>query len=94
MPRAVGEPVIVIDSPSPVPPARPPYEQLRAQLARQIQNRTPAVGTRLSTVRLAAPGEEARRAAEYAAVVAGAGIDAPRRRVHLREGVRPELMTP
>jgi DNA-binding transcriptional regulator YhcF (GntR family) len=39
--------VIVIDSSSPVPP----FEQLRAQLAKQIQSRTLAVGTRLPTVR-------------------------------------------
>jgi DNA-binding transcriptional regulator YhcF (GntR family) len=39
--------MIVIDGDSPVPP----YEQLRAQLARQIQDRTLAVGTRLPTVR-------------------------------------------
>ncbi len=31
--------------------AIPPYEQLRAQLARQIQERTLAVGTRLPTIR-------------------------------------------
>ena len=39
--------MIVIDSTSPVPP----FEQLRAQLARQIQERTLAVGTRLPTIR-------------------------------------------
>ena len=39
--------MITIDSASPVPP----YEQLRSQLARQIQDRTLAVGTRLPTVR-------------------------------------------
>jgi DNA-binding transcriptional regulator YhcF (GntR family) len=39
--------MIVIDAASPVPP----YEQLRAQLARQIQDRTLAVGTRLPTIR-------------------------------------------
>ncbi|WP_169950991.1 GntR family transcriptional regulator [Microbispora sp. H11081] len=39
--------MIVIDSDSPVPP----FEQLRAQLARQIQDRTLAVGTRLPTIR-------------------------------------------
>ena len=39
--------MIVIDSASPVPP----FEQLRAQLARQIQDRTLAVGTRLPTIR-------------------------------------------
>jgi DNA-binding transcriptional regulator YhcF (GntR family) len=39
--------MIAIDSASPVPP----FEQLRAQLARQIQDRTLAVGTRLPTVR-------------------------------------------
>ncbi|MGW5263440.1 GntR family transcriptional regulator [Microbispora sp. NPDC004025] len=39
--------MIVIDAASPVPP----FEQLRAQLARQIQDRTLAVGTRLPTIR-------------------------------------------
>jgi DNA-binding transcriptional regulator YhcF (GntR family) len=39
--------VITIDTGSPVPP----YEQLRTQLARQINDRTLAVGTRLPTVR-------------------------------------------
>lgn len=39
--------MIVIDSASPVPP----FEQLRVQLARQIQNHTLAVGTRLPTIR-------------------------------------------
>ncbi|MFC4588973.1 GntR family transcriptional regulator [Sphaerisporangium corydalis] len=39
--------MIVIDAASPVPP----FEQLRAQLARQIQERTLAVGTRLPTIR-------------------------------------------
>ena len=39
--------MIVIDSTSPVPP----FEQLRAQLARQIQEHTLAVGTRLPTIR-------------------------------------------
>lgn len=39
--------MIVIDAHSPVPP----YEQLRAQLARQIQERSLAVGTRLPTIR-------------------------------------------
>ncbi|WP_433258272.1 GntR family transcriptional regulator [Streptosporangium sp. CA-135522] len=39
--------MIVIDAASPVPP----FEQLRAQLARQIQNRTLAVGARLPTIR-------------------------------------------
>jgi DNA-binding transcriptional regulator YhcF (GntR family) len=39
--------VIGIDAGSPVPP----YEQLRSQLARQIGDRTLAVGTRLPTVR-------------------------------------------
>ncbi|MCF1599389.1 GntR family transcriptional regulator [Streptomyces muensis] len=39
--------MIVIDSTSPVPP----FEQLRAQLARQIQDHTLAVGTRLPTIR-------------------------------------------
>ena len=39
--------MIRIDATSPVPP----YEQLRAQLAQQIADRTLAVGTRLPTVR-------------------------------------------
>ncbi len=39
--------MIVIDTDSPVPP----FEQLRAQLARQIQERTLAVGSRLPTIR-------------------------------------------
>ncbi|WP_346349055.1 GntR family transcriptional regulator [Rhizohabitans arisaemae] len=39
--------MIVIDAASPVPP----YEQLRAQLARQIRDRSLAVGTRLPTIR-------------------------------------------
>ncbi|XVU26437.1 GntR family transcriptional regulator [Actinoplanes sp. CA-054009] len=39
--------MIVIDSTSPVPP----FEQLRGQLARQIQDRTLAVGTRLPAIR-------------------------------------------
>ena len=39
--------MIVIEPGSPLPP----YEQLRAQLARQIQTRTLAVGTRLPTIR-------------------------------------------
>ena len=39
--------MIVIDADSPVPP----FEQLRAQLARQIQDHTLAVGTRLPTIR-------------------------------------------
>src|SRR5215218_8496569 len=39
--------MIVIDSASPVPP----FEQLRAQLARQIHDHTLAVGTRLPTIR-------------------------------------------
>ncbi|MET7426472.1 GntR family transcriptional regulator [Dactylosporangium sp. NPDC005555] len=39
--------MIVIDSTSPVPP----FEQLRGQLARQIQDHTLAVGTRLPTIR-------------------------------------------
>jgi DNA-binding transcriptional regulator YhcF (GntR family) len=39
--------MIVIDADSPVPP----YEQLRTQFARQIQDRTLAVGTRLPTIR-------------------------------------------
>src|SRR3954454_16179197 len=42
-----GRPMISIDSGSPVPP----YEQVRAQLAAQIGDRTLAVGTRLPTVR-------------------------------------------
>ncbi|MEU2434247.1 GntR family transcriptional regulator [Streptomyces sp. NPDC007861] len=103
--------MIVIDSTSPVPP----FEQLRAQLARQIQDRTLAAGTRLPTIRrlaadlglavntvgrayrelevaglveargaagsfVSATGEEGRErarraAAEYAAVIAGVGID-------------------
>ncbi|GII32691.1 GntR family transcriptional regulator [Planotetraspora mira] len=39
--------MIVIDAASPVPP----FEQLRAQFARQIQDRTLAVGSRLPTIR-------------------------------------------
>ncbi len=39
--------MITIDPASPVPP----YEQLRAQFARQIQDGTLAVGTRLPTIR-------------------------------------------
>ncbi|GAA1264033.1 GntR family transcriptional regulator [Sphaerisporangium rubeum] len=39
--------MIVIDSASPVPP----FEQLRSQLARQIQDHTLPVGTRLPTIR-------------------------------------------
>ncbi|MEV4896612.1 GntR family transcriptional regulator [Nonomuraea sp. NPDC055795] len=39
--------MIVIDATSPVPP----FEQLRVQLARQIQDRTLAVGARLPTIR-------------------------------------------
>ncbi|MET7338579.1 GntR family transcriptional regulator [Nonomuraea sp. NPDC005650] len=39
--------MIVIDAGSPVPP----FEQLRAQLARQIRDRTLAVGSRLPTIR-------------------------------------------
>jgi DNA-binding transcriptional regulator YhcF (GntR family) len=39
--------MIVIDAASPTPP----YEQLRAQLARQIQDCSLAVGTRLPTIR-------------------------------------------
>jgi DNA-binding transcriptional regulator YhcF (GntR family) len=39
--------MIAIDSTSPVPP----FEQLRAQLARQIHDRTLAVGARLPTIR-------------------------------------------
>lgn len=42
-----GHSMIVIDGASPVPP----YEQLRAQLAGQIQDRTLAVGARLPTIR-------------------------------------------
>lgn len=103
--------MIIIDSASPVPP----FEQLRAQLAQQIQDRTLAVGTRLPTIRrlaadlglapntvgrayreleeaglietrraagsfVSAAGENGREqarhaAAEYAAVIAGLGID-------------------
>ncbi|HEY7483530.1 MAG TPA: GntR family transcriptional regulator [Streptosporangiaceae bacterium] len=39
--------MIVIDAVSPVPP----FEQLRVQFARQIQDHTLAVGTRLPTIR-------------------------------------------
>jgi DNA-binding transcriptional regulator YhcF (GntR family) len=39
--------MIVIDAASPIPP----FEQLRAQFARQIQDHTLAVGTRLPTIR-------------------------------------------
>ncbi|MFI8368394.1 GntR family transcriptional regulator [Streptomyces sp. NPDC085466] len=39
--------MVVIDTASAVPP----FEQLRAQLARQIQDRTLVVGTRLPTIR-------------------------------------------
>src|ERR671916_2492214 len=39
--------MIVIDSTSPIPP----FEQLRGQLARQIQDHTLAVGTRLPAIR-------------------------------------------
>lgn len=39
--------MIVIDGASPTPP----FEQLRAQLAKQIQDHTLAVGTRLPTIR-------------------------------------------
>ncbi|QQQ73654.1 GntR family transcriptional regulator [Saccharothrix sp. 6-C] len=103
--------MISIDAASPVPP----FEQLRAQLARQIQDRTLAVGTRLPTLRrlaadlglavntvgrayreleeaglietrgsagsfVSAAGEQGRErasraAADYAAVIAGLGID-------------------
>jgi DNA-binding transcriptional regulator YhcF (GntR family) len=42
-----GHPMIVIDAASPVPP----FEQLRAQFARQIQDHALAVGTRLPTIR-------------------------------------------
>jgi DNA-binding transcriptional regulator YhcF (GntR family) len=104
--------MIVIDATSP----GPPFEQLRSQFARQIQDHTLAVGARLPTVRrlaadlglavntvgrayreleeaglietrgragsfVSAAGEEGRErarraAAEYAAVIAGVGIDA------------------
>jgi DNA-binding transcriptional regulator YhcF (GntR family) len=40
-------PIITIDMASPVPP----FEQLRARLARQIHDHTLAVGTRLPTIR-------------------------------------------
>jgi DNA-binding transcriptional regulator YhcF (GntR family) len=103
--------MIVIDTASPVPP----YEQLRSQLARQIQDRSLAVGARLPTIRrlaadlglavntvgrayraleeaglietrgragsfVSASGEQAREQAhraarEYAALIAGVGID-------------------
>jgi DNA-binding transcriptional regulator YhcF (GntR family) len=43
----VAAALITIDSDS----GRPPFEQVRAQLARQISDRTLAVGTRLPTVR-------------------------------------------
>jgi DNA-binding transcriptional regulator YhcF (GntR family) len=39
--------MIVIDAASPTPP----FEQLRAQLAKQIQDRSLTVGTRLPTIR-------------------------------------------
>ncbi|MCO1654017.1 GntR family transcriptional regulator [Pseudonocardia humida] len=39
--------MLVVDPASPVPP----FEQLRGQLARQIQDRTLAVGARLPTIR-------------------------------------------
>lgn len=39
--------MILIDAASPVPP----FEQVRAQFARRIQDRTLAVGTRLPTIR-------------------------------------------
>jgi len=42
-----GPMMVVIDSSSPVPP----FEQLRSQLAKQIQDHTLVVGTRLPTVR-------------------------------------------
>ena len=42
-----GCPVIAIDAASPVAP----FEQLRAQFAKQIQDRTLAVGARLPTIR-------------------------------------------
>ncbi|MFD9948981.1 GntR family transcriptional regulator [Nonomuraea sp. NPDC059023] len=104
--------MIVIDATSPVPP----FEQLRVQLARQIQDRTLAVGARLPTIRhlaadlglavntvgrayreleeaglietrgragsfVSAAGEDGRErarqaAADYAAVIAGVGLDA------------------
>ncbi|WP_428962296.1 GntR family transcriptional regulator [Micromonospora fluostatini] len=40
--------MVVIDAASPTPP---PYIQLWAQLARQIQERSLVVGTRLPTIR-------------------------------------------
>ena len=44
---AVPADLITIDTDS----AQPPFEQVRSQLARQISDRTLAVGTRLPTVR-------------------------------------------
>ena len=44
---AVSEDLITIDADS----SQPPFEQVRSQLARQISDRTLAVGTRLPTVR-------------------------------------------
>ncbi len=44
---AVPAALITIDTDSP----QPPFEQVRSQLARQISDRTLAVGTRLPTVR-------------------------------------------
>ncbi len=44
---AVPADLITIDADS----AQPPFEQVRSQLARQISDRTLAVGTRLPTVR-------------------------------------------
>ena len=43
----MGAAMIVIDTASPVPP----FEQLRAHFARQIQDHTLAVGSRLPTIR-------------------------------------------
>ncbi|RKS68067.1 hypothetical protein BZB76_6308 [Actinomadura pelletieri DSM 43383] len=42
-----GHPMIVIDAASPTPP----FEQLRAQMAWQIQDRSLAVGTRMPPIR-------------------------------------------
>jgi DNA-binding transcriptional regulator YhcF (GntR family) len=121
--------VIVIDAALPTPP----YEQLRAQLARQIQDRSLAVGTRLPTIRrlaadlglavntvgrayreleeaglietrgragsfVSAAGdqalEQARRAArDYAAVIAGIGID-PAEAVRIVEAALGHTPTP
>lgn len=103
--------MLVVDSASPVPP----YEQLRVQFARQIQDGTLPVGTKLPTIRrlaadlglavntvgrayreleaaglietrgaagsfVSAAGEQGREraqraAAEYAAVIASAGLN-------------------